>query len=135
MRISKSKLIQVIKEELTAVLTEEAADERDGNDIDSLWRYARQNRRALNKLLKEAGHDELEGERPDTDEKAGGLGDSTSGVSHRGYEERRRAGEIDLGSVGSDGQRRYGQRATQQSSYDRDEMRSKANRGSRYGMR
>jgi|15BtaG_2_1085339.scaffolds.fasta_scaffold08318_2 hypothetical protein len=71
MKISKSKLIQVIKEELTAVLTEESADEREDGNIDSLWRYARQNRRALNKLLKEAGHDELEGERPDTDEEAG----------------------------------------------------------------
>jgi len=85
MKISKSKLIQVIKEELTAVLAEESADEREDKNIDSLWRYARQNRRALNKLLKEAGHDELEGERPDTDEEAARLGDSTSGVNPRGY--------------------------------------------------
>lgn len=46
-------------------VNEETADEREDKNIDSLWRYARQNRRSLNKLLKDAGHDELEGERDD----------------------------------------------------------------------
>lgn len=124
MKISKSELIQVIKEELEFILTEETADEREDGNIDSLWRYARQNRRALNKLLKEAGHDELEGERPDTDEEAGivtgtGFGERDPSVPHTpmaSYTDRY-------------GETHYGRRAGQAREADRLEARRKA-RGS-----
>ena len=43
------------------VFTEETADEREDTNIDSLWRYVRQNRSALNKLLPK--DDRLKGER------------------------------------------------------------------------
>ena len=43
------------------VFTEDSADEREDKNIDSLWRYVRQNRSALNKLLPKS--DRLKGER------------------------------------------------------------------------
>lgn len=133
MKISKSELIQVIKEELEFILTEETADEREDGNIDSLWRYARQNRRALNKLLKEAGHDELEGERPDTDEEAG-----MGSVGKPGWLDGPSASTLaarsnDDSYVDVSGMRHYGASARRARERDRQNMRDKANRGSRYG--
>ena len=49
------------KKEGPEAMTEESADEREDTNIDSLWRYVRQNRSALNKLLPK--DDRLKGER------------------------------------------------------------------------
>ena len=66
MKLTNDQLKQIIREELSKLsetadtLEEETADQREDHNIDDLYAMARENRKALNKLLKKADMDELE---------------------------------------------------------------------------